>query len=270
MAIYDCFQYFNEDHMVDLRLNILDKYVDHFVISESTKTHQGKEKKLNFDIKNFSKFKSKIKYVVANFDKNKQFTKHRWGESLIEQHQRNNISNGIKDAADNDLIILSDSDEIPDLKKLKEVRKNVKFIAFSQMMFMYKLNIQNINESNWIGSRMCLKKNFPIPQNLRNMKFKEYPFWRLDKPKTQIIKGGWHFSFLQKPSDIANKIKSFSHGEFNRKDYTNEDKIKEKIKNNQDIFGRGFKLKKIAIDDAFPEYIYENKNKLRDWIIEDI
>ena len=60
MAIYDCFQYFNEDHIVDLRLNVLDKFVDYFVISESTKTHQGKTKKLNFDIKKFSKFKKKL------------------------------------------------------------------------------------------------------------------------------------------------------------------------------------------------------------------
>ena len=92
MAIYDCFQYFNEDHMVDIRLNILDKYVDYFVISESTKTHQGEEKKLNFNSKNFSKFEKKIKYVVADFDMKKPFIKHHGGESMIEQHQRNNIA----------------------------------------------------------------------------------------------------------------------------------------------------------------------------------
>ena len=66
MAIYDCFQYYNEDHLIDLRLNILDKFVDYFVISESNKTHQGKDKKINFNIKNFSKFKDKIIFVVAN------------------------------------------------------------------------------------------------------------------------------------------------------------------------------------------------------------
>ena len=270
MAIYDCFQYFNEDHIVDLRLNILDKYVDFFVVSESTKTHQGKEKKLNFDIKNFSKFKDKIKYVVADFDKKKTLIKHHWGESIIEQHQRNNILNGIKQASDNDLIILSDSDEIPDLTKLNQINKKARFIAFSQMMFMYKLNLKNLDESNWIGSRMCLKKNFPLPQKLRNMKFKKYPFWRFDKPSTQIIKGGWHFSFLQKPSDIANKIKSFSHGEYNKIEFTDEIKIEEKIMLNEDIFGRGFKLKKINVDETFPEYIHKNKIYFKDWIIGDV
>ena len=267
MAIYDCFQYFNEDHLVDLRLNILDKYVDYFIISESTKTHQGKEKKLNFNINYFSKFKNKIKYIVADFEKDKPFDKHQWGESIVEQHQRNNIANGIKEASDNDLIILSDSDEIPDLKKLNLIKNDVKFIAFSQMMFMYKLNLQNLNESNWIGSRMCLKKNFPLPQKLRNMKFKKYAFWRLDKPKTQIINGGWHFSFLQSPEDIAKKVKSFSHGEFNTREITDKKKIEEKILSGKDIFNRGFELKKIEINSDFPDYITQNKNKLSQWFI---
>ena len=89
MAIYDCFQYFNEDHVVDLRLNILDKYVDYFVISESTRTHQGKKKNINFNIENFPKFKSKIKFIVADYDEEIRFKKHIGGESPIEQHQRN-------------------------------------------------------------------------------------------------------------------------------------------------------------------------------------
>ena len=91
---------------------------------------------------------------------------------------------------------------------------------------------------------MSLKKNFPVPQKLRNMKFKKYPFWRFDKTGMQIINGGWHFSFLQKPSDIAKKIKSYSHGEFNKDEITDEKKIKEKIAKNEDIFGRNIRAKK--------------------------
>ena len=222
MAIYDCFQYFNEDHIVDLRLNILNEYVDYFVISESTKTHQGENKKLNFDIKNFKKYKNKIKYIVADYEKEKNFFNHTGGESLIEQHQRNNLVNGLKNSNDNDLIILSDSDEIPDLKKLNQIKSTTKFTAFSQKMFMYKINLQNLDESNWIGSKICLKKHFPNPQKLRDLKFKKYPFWRIDKFDLQIINGGWHFSFLQSPSDIAKKIKSYSHGEFNTKENSSE------------------------------------------------
>ena len=267
MAIYDCFQYFNEDHILDLRFNILNNKVDYFIISESTKTHQGAEKKLNFNVNNFNKFKHKIKYIVADYDKKIDFNIHTGGESIVEQHQRNSLSSGLIDASDNDLIILSDSDEIPDLTKLNQIKKSSKYTAFSQMMFMYKLNLQNLNESNWVGSRMALKKNFPAPQKLRNLKFKEYPFWRFDKINQQIIKGGWHFSFLQKPSDIAKKIKSFSHGEFNQNQLINEKKIEERIANNKDIFGRGFELKKINIDESYPSFIRENKGVLKDWIL---
>jgi len=266
MAIYDCFQYFNEDHVLDLRFNILNKKVDYFIISESTKTHQGTEKKLNFNFNNFKKFKHKIKYIVADYEQKINFENHTMGESLVEQHQRNSLANGLVEADDGDLIILSDSDEIPDLTKLNQIKRSSKFIAFSQMMFMYKLNLQNLNESNWIGSKMGLKKNFPLPQKLRNLKFKEYPFWRFDKIGQQIINGGWHFSFLQKPSDIAKKIKSYSHGEFNRSEYIDEKKIEQKILNNEDVFNRGFKLKKIDINDKYPAFIRNNKSLLNEWI----
>ena len=136
MAIYDCFQYFDEDLIVDLRLNILNKYVDYFVISESTKTHQGKNKEINFDVKKFSKFKDKIRFVVADYKNEINFKKHTGGESPVEQHQRNSLINGLKNASSEDLIILSDSDEIPDLRKLPEINSKKKFIAFSQKMFM--------------------------------------------------------------------------------------------------------------------------------------
>lgn len=266
MAIYDCFQYFNEDHIVDLRLNILNEHVDYFIISESTKTHQGKTKKLNFNIENFPKFKKKIKYLVADYKIDKDFDKHTGGESPIEQHQRNSLITGIRDANDEDLIILSDSDEIPDLTKLNEIKKNKKYIAFSQRMFMYKLNFQNLDESNWIGSKITKKKYLTTMQELRNLKFKKYPLWRLDKRNLQIINGGWHFSFLQKPDDIITKITSYSHGEFNTPEIINKKEIEEKIKSGQDIFNRGNKLKTINLDNSFPKYILENKIKFKEWI----
>ena len=267
MAIYDCFQYYNEDHMIDLRMNILNKDVDYFVISESTKNHQGENKKLNFNINNFPKFKKKIIYLVADYKENKDFDKHMGGESVIEQHQRNYLINGLNKANDNDMIILSDSDEIPDLNKLDKIKITTKFAAFSQKMFMYKINLQNISESNWIGSKVTLKKNLPEFQKLRNLKFKDYPFWRIDKLRMQIINGGWHFSFLQTPKDIVEKIKSYSHGEFNKDKFINEDSIEKKILENKDIFERGFNLKKIELDETFPHFIQENKKNLTNWII---
>ena len=266
MAIYDCFQYFNEDEMVDLRLNVLNDYVDFFIISESTRSHQGKIKKINFNINNFPKFKDKIKFVVAEYKEEINFKNHIGGESPVEQHQRNALIEGIKDASPEDYIILSDSDEIPDLTKLNEIKKSKKFIAFSQKMFMYKLNLQNLDESGWIGSKITKRKNLNSMQSLRNLKFKHYPFWRIDKLNLQIIKGGWHFSFLQSPDQILKKIRSYSHGEFNDSSLSKET-IEERILNNKDIFNRGFKLKKIDLDNDYPKYKLENKKKFLKWTI---
>ena len=252
--------------MVDLRLNVLNDYVDFFIISESTRSHQGKIKKINFNINNFPKFKDKIKFVVAEYKEEINFKNHIGGESPVEQHQRNALIEGIKDASPEDYIILSDSDEIPDLTKLNEIKKSKKFIAFSQKMFMYKLNLQNLDESGWIGSKITKRKNLNSMQSLRNLKFKHYPFWRIDKLNLQIIKGGWHFSFLQSPDQILKKIRSYSHGEFNDSSLSKET-IEERILNNKDIFNRGFKLKKIDLDNDYPKYILENKKKFLKWTI---
>ena len=267
MKIFDCFQYFNEDHIVDLRLNILNQYVNTFVIVESTVNHQGKSKKLNFDINKYKKYKDKINYIVVDDTPDSLKKPHRGGESLVEQHQRNSIIKGLKNADDNDFIILSDVDEIPNLNKLKEFDKN-NYAVFSQKMFMYKINLLNLNENNWHGSKICLKKNLKSPQWLRNLKFKKYPFWRIDKIKNiQIIEdGGWHFAYLQSPENISNKIKSFAHGEFNKKNIVDEENIKSKIEKGQDIFERGYNLRKVKIDNSFPEFILKNKEKLNEWI----
>ena len=144
--------------------------------------------------------------------------------------------------------------------------KDKKYIAFSQKMYMYKINIQNIEESNWIGSKITKKKYIKSMQLLRNLKFKNYPFWRLDKRNLQIIEGGWHFSYLQSPEEILNKIKSFSHGEFNDGSIS-EKEIEEKILKNEDIFNRGFTLKKTEIDESYPNYIIQNKSKYSEWIL---
>ena len=268
MAIYDCFQFFNEEHIVDLRFNILNEYVDKFVIAESTVNHQGKYKKLNFDINKYKKFQNKIENVIVNDTPEKFKSYHEGGESLVEQHQRNSIMKGLENAHDNDLIILSDVDEIPDLSKLNKF-DNSNYAVFSQKMFMYKINLLNLGENNWHGSRICLKKRFKSPQWFRNLKFKKYPFWRIDKIRNlQIIEnGGWHFSFLQTPKNISKKIRSFAHGEFNKAEITDENNINEKINNNEDIFNRGHKLKRVDLDESFPKFILENKIKLKDWIV---
>ena len=267
MKIFDCFQYFNEDHIVDLRFNILNEFVDFFVIVESTVNHQGQSRKLHFDLNKYKKFKNKIIYIAVDDTPENIKKPHAGGESLVEQHQRNSIRKGLKNCQDNDLVILSDVDEIPDLNKLSMFDKN-KYGVFSQKMFMYKLNLLNLDENKWHGSRICLKKNLKSPQWLRNLKFKKYPFWRIDKPKNlQIIPdGGWHFAYLLNPSDISKKIQSFAHGEFNKEDNTNIDIIEKKMSKLLHPT-RGFELKRVEIDYTFPKYIKDNKIKLKEWIV---
>ena len=269
MAIYDCFQFFNEEHILDLRLNILDKFVDFFVMVESTTDHQGKPKKLNFDSKKFKRFSNKIIYIVVDDTAEAIKKPHIGGESLVEQHQRNSLMKGLKNCHNNDLIILSDVDEIPDLNKLDQFDKKKKYAVFSQKMFNYKINLLNETENNWHGSKICFKKDLKSPQWLRNLKFKKYPFWRIDKPSyLQIIEnGGWHFAYLQNPDNISKKIKSFAHGEFNKPDFADQKNINKKINMGKDIFDRKISYKKVEIDSSFPKYIVENKEKLKEWIL---
>ena len=176
---------------------------------------------------------------------------------------------GIKNCNDDDLIILSDVDETPDLTKLNQFNKKNKYVVFSQRAFAYKLNLLNETENNWHGSRMCLKKHLKSPQWLRNIKTAKPPFWKFYKPRQPqlIYDGGWHFSFLKNPKGISKKIQSYSHSEYNKSIYTDEKKIAERINNRIDIFDRNFKYEKIDIDDTFPKYILENINKYKDWII---
>ena len=136
-------------------------------------------------------------------------------------------------------------------------------------MFMYKINLLNLEENNWHGSKICLKKNLRSPQWLRNLKFKKYPFWRLDKVRNiQIIEnGGWHFAYLHTPENISKKIQSFAHGEFNKESNIKIENIKHKIEKGLDIFERGYNLKKVEVDSSFPDYIFNNQKKFINWIV---
>ena len=269
MKIYDCFQFFNEENVLDLRFNILDEFVDFFVLVESTTDHQGNEKKLNFDIKKFKKFEKKIIYIVVEDTLDSVKKAHIGQNSLVERHQRNSILKGLKNCDDNDLIIISDVDEIPDLNKLNLFDKKNRYAVFLQKKFDYKLNLLNETEGDWYGSKICLKKNLKSPQWLRDLKFKKYPFWRIDRIRDlQVIKdGGWHFSYLQSTENILKKISSFSHGEHNKPEFANTRSIEENIKMQKNIFGLKFSYKKINIDHTFPKYIIKNKDKLKEWII---
>ena len=222
--------YFDEDLLLDIRLNSLDNFVKKFVITEATYTHNGDYKKLRFDINKFKKFKDKIIYIVVdNQPKNilelsEDDTKEKKGEKLIlngmarDYYQRESLIKGIIEANEEDLILISDLDEIPNLNSLEfsNIKNNI--ILFEQKMFYYKLNLL-YQDYTWFGSKATRRKNFLSPQWLRNIKSKKYPSWRLDtifsKKKYSnlyfVKNGGWHFTCLRTPEELEKKLLNFAH-----------------------------------------------------------
>ena len=271
MSLYDCFMYFDEDVILDLRLHTLNEYVDTFVIAEATRDHAGREKKLNFDIKNFPKFKDKVKYlVIDDLPINVKSTKKNWASNhLRDQYQRNSLAKGFKDCDENDLIMISDIDEIPNPLKFSEFKIENRYACFMQKNFQLKLNLLNITDKNWMGTKIIKKKFLKSPQWLRNIKTAKPAFWKFYKPRQPqlIYDGGWHFSFLKDAYGISKKIKSYSHSEYNKPEFTDERKIKERIMKKIDIFDRNYKYDRIEIDQTFPKYIRENIDKFQNWII---
>ena len=265
--IYDCVTFFNENLQVKLRFNILNDYVDKFVICESRFDHKGNPKKLNFKINEFANFKDKIIYLVLD----NQFPKisDPW---ITQAYQREFLLNNLEGPSPDDYIMFSDPDEIPKPELLVNFKLNKKFGIFMQKMFCYKLNIYNQYESPWEGTRIAKKKNLKSIDYLRQkilVKNLKYSFLRFDKEKSiEVFKdGGWHFNYLLKPEAIANKLKTFAHTEFNDKKYTEIKKINYNIDNFYDLFQRGHVFKKIELDKTFPKYILENKEDFIEWIV---
>ena len=297
MKIFDCFMFYDEELLLDIRLNILDKYVDYFVIVESKFFHNGKKRDLKFNIDKFKKFKDKIIYIIhankpkgiikldKNDNENNKSYKLIFNAHLRENDQRNHISQGLAGATDNDLILVSDVDEIPNLDAIDLTKIKNQIIIFKQEIFYYKFN-RYLPGFTWHGTKACKKKKLISPQWLRNIKNKTFSFWRVDTlfsknkyiNKIFIQNGGWHFSNIKNADDIELKLKSYLH----HRDYKVEElgnrKINELIKNNEtiyDVFGDK-KSKKYADDTRrklekydvkkLPQFIQGNKNKLSEWM----
>ena len=295
MKIFDCFMYFDEEIVLDLRLNFLDKYVDYFVIVESVFTHKGDKRELKFNHKKFEKFKNKIIYKVYNenenniekiFDKDSEKTKsYKYIMNALkrENGQRNYIQTGLNNANANDIILISDVDEMPNLSGIDFTKIKEKIFMFRQDMFYYKFNLKLPNMI-WTGTKGCRKKYLLSPQWLRNVKDRKYSKLRFDilfsDKKYNSIKfiddGGWHFTNLKSAKEIEHKLKSYlHHWEFDENPLTT-DQIEEIIKNKQAIYdltldkrlnkiGSGNKLIKYEFE-KLPEYLKKNKNKYEQWL----
>ena len=295
MKIFDCFMYFDEDLVLDLRLNILDKFVDYFVIIESKFTHRGDKRDLKFNPNKFKKFENKIIYltyceeppdieIVNKKDSEPvKSTKYILNAGKRENTQRNCIDLALKNASKEDVVMISDVDEIPDLSDLNFNKINEKIILFRQDMFYYKFNLK-VPNFKWTGTKACRKKDLINPQWLRNVKDRKYPFYRFDtffsKKKYMDIKfiekGGWHFSNIKTAAEIEHKLKSYlHHREFDLEPLTT-DEIKKIMENKQAIYdlnvdqrqnkiGSESKLIKFEFDDL-PEYIKKNKENYKNWL----
>ena len=295
MNIYDCFMYFDEDLLLDLRLHTLNKYVKKFIITEATYTHNGSEKKLKFDINKFQKFKDKIEYIVVDKDPpsilelKENETKRERGEKLIlngmarDYFQRENLIQGIRKAQNDDLILISDLDEIPNLENLNFLKINNQIIIFKQKMFYYKLNLY-YKEFEWLGTKATRKKNLISPQWLRNIKGKKYPLWRLDilfsKKKYSnlyfVDDGGWHFTCLKTPEELEKKLLNFAHHyEFEESGLKINDLKKlieeKRVMYDHNVDQKGYKwsgksiLKKIN-NSLLPKHVYNNLEKYSEWL----
>ena len=295
MNIYDCFMYFDEDLLLDIRLNTLNNFVKKFIITEATYTHNGTKKKLNFDINNFSKFKDKITYIVVDkqpkniLSLSEDDTKEKRGEKLIlngmarDYFQRENLSRGIKDVDSEDLILISDLDEIPNLKNLefKKIQNNI--IIFEQKMFYYKLNLF-YEDYTWFGSKAVKRKNFISPQWIRNIKGKKYPKWRLDtffsKKKYSnlyfVKNGGWHFTCLRTAEELEKKLLNFAHHYEYEESGLSINNLKtlmaeKRVMYDHNVDQKGYKwsgksiLKKINLN-LLPDYIISNLSKYDAWL----
>jgi len=179
MKIFDCFMYCDEKMLLNIRLNTLDKYVDKFVIVESNFYHNGKEKNFNFNINDYSDFKKKIIYIQAP-EKPLGIKSYNGGDNkavdifnslLLDNFQRNKILLGLVEASPEDIVIISDVDEIPNLADIDFRSITKKFLFFKQDFFYYKFNLKHPT-LRWFGSKATKRSNLKTPQFLRNLKNK--------------------------------------------------------------------------------------------------
>jgi len=287
--------FYDEKMILDLRLNCLNKHIDKFIIVESSFTHSGEKRELLFNINDYPNFKDKIIYIVLEeqpkdlFELSKSDTFDQENSKYIlnalkrENLQRNTIEKGLLSASPDDIVIISDVDEIPDLDKVDFNNKNNDIILFKQKFYYYKFNLKLIS-FDWYGSKACKRKNLISPQWLRNIKDKKYPFWRLDtifsKKKYSNIsfieEGGWHFSNMKTAEDIEKKMRTYlHHREYDVKPL-GVDRIKEIIKNKKSVYNLKTDMKNEKIDGTqdlsisnikeLPFYIQNNINKYKNWI----
>lgn len=240
MKVFDCFTFFNELDLLELRLKLLNEVVDHFVIAESNLTHAGKEKPYHFEAakERFVQWQHKIIYIPVKqttegllFQDNLTAYTPTSAAWQLENGQRNALATVKHLIADDDKVLLSDLDEIPNPLVLKNLEVPVEPVSFAMLFHYYFLNCQNTGaERWWNGSILSSGKYYKqtTPQTLRDNR----------NNYKRIKKAGWHFSYLGGVEKIKYKIQSFAHTEFNKDEYLQDEQIVKAMTEGTDIFNR--------------------------------
>lgn len=268
--VYDCFQFFNELDILKLRMHILSPVVDRFVISEATETFSGLKKPLYYEENKemFSEFADKVIHVVVE-DTPEGITHDR------DTFQKNAVGRGLKGCTEDDIIIFSDLDEIPNPEKIREILADFqedKIYHFAQRLFYCYLNMEEVSgrllsyagefdgieRKKWIGTKMCSYKLLKE----QGLKLGELRFPQRKEIGVRVEDGGWHFGYMggHGESDVkkrvARKVKSAAHQEYNNRAVLSE--VEDRIRDGKDIFGRQAEFVKVEIDESFPTYLREH------------
>ena len=289
MKIIDCTSFYNEHMMYEIRLNILKDKVDKFIVTESTYSHSGKKKKLNFDINNYPKFKDKISYIIIDKEPIGIVPENN-DPSLQRSNSLKRIALSydeslkvLKNFSSNDFVMLSDNDEIPNLSSKQFINNKNSIVLFNQLFIYFKFNLL-YDKILWPGTKGCTMGKLKSLSWLRNIKLKKYPFWRLDTLFSEnkyidlniIQDGGWHFTNLKTPDEMYEKFMNFGHHDEFRLSGLTIEKIRDKILNKEMFYDHlaekssinkwesNYKLKVIG-DEMLPSYLIKNKNKYREW-----
>ena len=263
--IYDCITFFQENFITNIRFEILNKYVDFFIICESIYDHRGKKKNINFKLNN-TDFNSKVRHIILRDPFPEKL--NLWERQAF---QREYLFNGIEDSDDEDYVMFSDPDEIPRPEELKNFVLKKKYAIFQQKCFNYKFNLLNKNETPWSGTRLTKRKFLKsfdyMRQKILKKNIKKWWKFYLERNIQIIENGGWHFNNLFTPEMISLKLKTFAHNEFAGEEYSNVEVIKKKIDQRKDLFNRGHKLERVDIDETYPDYIIQNMRELNKFIL---
>lgn len=272
--VYDCFQFFNELDILKIRLNVLSPVVDKFVISEATETFSGLKKPLYYEENKemFAEFADKIIHVVVE-DTPEGDTHYR------DTFQKNAVTRGLEGCTDDDIIIFSDLDEIPNPDKIREILNDFqddKIYHFAQRLFYCYLNMEEVSGSllsyagefegvahkKWIGTKMLSYKLL----REQNLLLGDLRFPERKEIGIRVDDGGWHFGYMGGHGEkdikkrVQEKVISAAHQEYNSKHVLS--KVTDQIKDGKDIFGRNAKFVRCEIDDSFPRYIRDHQKEL--------